>query len=267
MNEEFHRIRRLPPYVFAEVNAAKARARGRAARHHRPRHGQPGQSDPAAYRGKAGRNGGRPAHPSLLHQPRHPRPAARAGRVLPAAGSTLQLDPETEVIATLGSKEGLANLASAITSPGDTILVPNPSYPIHQFRLHHRRRQRAQHSRPARGRRCCGRSMWACGIRCRNRRPSLSIFHRTPRRIWPTWTFYRELVAFARRQHEIWILSDLAYAEIYFGDDAAALDPAGAGRARGRGRIHLDVEDLFDAGLAHRVCRRQPAAWSPHSRG
>lgn len=45
----------------------------------------------------------------------------------------VKLDPETEVIATLGSKEGLANLASAITSPGDTILVPNPSYPIHQF--------------------------------------------------------------------------------------------------------------------------------------
>src|SRR5271157_6341566 len=45
----------------------------------------------------------------------------------------VKLDPETEVIATLGSKEGLANLAAAITSPGDTILVPNPSYPIHQF--------------------------------------------------------------------------------------------------------------------------------------
>ena len=49
----------------------------------------------------------------------------------------VSLDPETEVIATLGSKEGLANLASAITSPGDTILVPNPSYPIHQFGFHY----------------------------------------------------------------------------------------------------------------------------------
>jgi alanine-synthesizing transaminase len=45
----------------------------------------------------------------------------------------VKLDPETEVVATLGSKEGLANLAQAISSPGDTILVPNPSYPIHQF--------------------------------------------------------------------------------------------------------------------------------------
>ena len=45
----------------------------------------------------------------------------------------MEVDPDREVIATLGSKEGLANLASAITSPGDVILVPNPSYPIHQF--------------------------------------------------------------------------------------------------------------------------------------
>ena len=45
----------------------------------------------------------------------------------------VDVDPETETIVTLGSKEGLANLSSAITSPGDVILVPNPSYPIHQF--------------------------------------------------------------------------------------------------------------------------------------
>ena len=45
----------------------------------------------------------------------------------------MKLDPETEVIATLGSKEGLANLAMAITAPGDVMLVPNPSYPIHPY--------------------------------------------------------------------------------------------------------------------------------------
>ena len=130
---EFHRIRRLPPYVFAEVNTAKAKARGAGGGHHRPGHGQPRQPDPAAYRRQAGRDGAGPAHRTAI-------PSARASPGLRRALAgyyqrrfDVKLDPETEVVATLGSKEGLANLASAITSPGDTILVPNPSYPIHQF--------------------------------------------------------------------------------------------------------------------------------------
>ena len=45
----------------------------------------------------------------------------------------MKLDPETQVVATLGSKEGFANMAQAITAPGDVVLVPNPSYPIHAF--------------------------------------------------------------------------------------------------------------------------------------
>ena len=45
----------------------------------------------------------------------------------------MKLDPDTQVVATLGSKEGFANMAQAITAPGDVILVPNPTYPIHEF--------------------------------------------------------------------------------------------------------------------------------------
>ena len=81
-SDEFHRIRRLPPYVFAEVNTAKARAAHRRRGHHRPRHGQPGQPDAAAHRRQAGRGGAGPAHPPLLGQQGHPRPAPRAGRLL-----------------------------------------------------------------------------------------------------------------------------------------------------------------------------------------
>ena len=64
---------------------------------------------------------------------RHPGPAQGLGRLLRRAASACALDPETQVCVTLGSKEGLANLAQAITAPGDTILSPNPSYPIHPF--------------------------------------------------------------------------------------------------------------------------------------
>ena len=67
MTEEFHRIRRLPPYVFAEVNAAKAERAGGGRGHRGPRHGQPGQPDAAAHRGQAGRGGAGPAHAPLLH--------------------------------------------------------------------------------------------------------------------------------------------------------------------------------------------------------
>jgi alanine-synthesizing transaminase len=128
----------------------------------------------------------------------------------------VDLDPETEVVATLGSKEGLANLASAITSPGDTILVPNPSYPIHQF----------------------GFIIAGAGVRSIPATPDdemLRALDRAVRHSVPKPTalivnfpsnptahmadldFYREIVAFARR-YEIWIMSDLAYAEIYFND-------------------------------------------------
>jgi alanine-synthesizing transaminase len=128
----------------------------------------------------------------------------------------VDLDPENEVVATLGSKEGLANLASAITSPGDTILVPNPSYPIHQF----------------------GFIIAGAGVRSVPATPDdemLRALDRAVRHSVPKPTalivnfpsnptanmadldFYREIVAFARR-HEIWVMSDLAYAEIYFND-------------------------------------------------
>ncbi len=132
MTEEFHRIRRLPPYVFAEVNKAKAAARA---------HGEDiidlGMGNPDS-----------PTPPHIVKKlvetvadPRSHRYSVSRG--IPGLRKALAgyyerrfdvgLDPETEVIATLGSKEGLANLSAAITSPGDTILVPNPSYPIHQF--------------------------------------------------------------------------------------------------------------------------------------
>ena len=214
MTEEFHRIRRLPPYVFAEVNSAKAKARAAAEDIVDLGMGNPDSPTPAHIVAKL---------VEAVADPRTHRYSMSKG--IPGLRKALagyydrrfkvKLDPETEVVATLGSKEGLANLAAAITSPGDTILVPNPSYPIHQF----------------------GFVLAGASVRSVPHTPDddmLSALDRAVRHSVPKPTalivnfpsnptalladlyFYKQVVAFAKK-HEIFILSDLAYSEIYFG--------------------------------------------------
>jgi alanine-synthesizing transaminase len=132
MDSEFYRTKRLPPYVFAEVNKLKAAARACRSGHRRFRHGQSRHAAAQACHRQADRDPGRSAGPPLLELARHPGPAQGPGRLL-RRRFNVEIDPEREAIVTLGSKEGLANLAQAITSPGDIILAPNPSYPIHAF--------------------------------------------------------------------------------------------------------------------------------------
>jgi len=215
MTQEFHRIRRMPPYVFAEVNQAKARARAAGEDIIDLGMGNPDTPTPPHIVAKL---------IEAVQDPRSHRYSVSKG--IPGLRRALagyyerrfdvRLDPETEVVATLGSKEGLANLASAITSPGDTILVPNPSYPIHQF-----------------GFIIAGASV--CSLPATPNDDMLEALDRAVRHSVPKPTalivnfpsnptaycadldFYRAVVAFCRK-HEIYIMSDLAYAEIYFGD-------------------------------------------------
>ena len=214
MTSEFHRIRRLPPYVFAEVNTAKARARGQGADIIDLGMGNPDSATPAHIVAKL---------VEAVQDPRTHRYSTSKGipglrRALAAYYQRrfgVALDPETEVIATLGSKEGLANLASAITSPGDTILVPNPSYPIHQFGFIIA--GAAVRSVPATPDEEMLRALDRA-VRHSVPKPTALIvnFPSNPTAYLADLEFYREIVAFARR-HEIWVMSDLAYAEIYFG--------------------------------------------------
>jgi len=215
MSEEYYRIKRLPPYIFSEVNALKAKAR-------------------AAGRdvidlGMGNPDGPTPPHivAKLVEAVQNPkthgysvsRGIAGLRRACAAYYSrrfAVELDPEHEVIVTLGSKEGLANLAQAITAPGDIVLVPNPCYPIHAFgfimagaSVRHvpvgpdvdflgELKKAVQHSIPA----------------------PLAIvlnFPANPTAQTVDLDFYGEVVAFCRR-HNIIVLSDLAYAEIYFDD-------------------------------------------------
>ncbi len=215
MTEEFHRIRRLPPYVFAEVNAAKAHARADGRDIIDLGMGNPDSPTPPHIVAKL---------VETVADPRTHRYSTSRGitglrRALAGYYQRrfdVSLDPETEVIATLGSKEGLANLASAITSPGDTILVPNPSYPIHQFGFIIA--GASVRSIPAHPGEAMLRALDS-GVRHSVPKPTALIvnFPSNPTAYLADLDFYAELVAFARR-HAIWILSDLAYAEIYFGD-------------------------------------------------
>src|ERR1700722_5792693 len=213
MSEEFHRIRRLPPYVFAEVNAAKAKARAAAEDIIDLGMGNPDSATPPHIVAKLVES---------VQDPRTHRYSVSKGipglrRALAgyyARRFGVKLDPETEAIATLGSKEGLANLAAAITSPGDTILVPNPSYPIHQFGFIIA--GASVRSIPAEP----GDEMLAAidrAVRHSVPKPTALIvnFPSNPTAYMADLAFYRELVALAKK-NDLFIISDLAYAEIFF---------------------------------------------------
>jgi alanine-synthesizing transaminase len=214
--EEFHSIRRLPPYVFEQVNRVKAIARNAGADIIDLGMGNPDLPAPPHVIEKLKDTIGKPrtdrysASKGIAGLRR-----AQAGYYARRFG--VKLNPDTQVVATLGSKEGFANVAQAITAPGDVILAPNPSYPIHAF----------------------GFLMAGGVIRSVPSEPGPQFFealeramiHSIPRPIGvvvcypanPTayvadLDFYRDLVAFAKR-HNILILSDLAYAEVYFDDN------------------------------------------------
>jgi alanine-synthesizing transaminase len=211
--EEFHRIRRLPPYVFEQVNRAKAVARNAGADIIDLGMGNPDLPTPAHVIEKL---------KDTIGKPRTDRYSAskgiaglrRAQAAYYARRFGVKLNPESQVVATLGSKEGFANVAQAITAPGDVILVPDPSYPIHAF----------------------GFLMAGGVIRSVPSEPTPEFFstlerairHSIPKPLavvvcYPSnptayvadLDFYRELVPFAKK-HGIFVLSDLAYAEVYF---------------------------------------------------
>ena len=213
MDQTFHRIKRLPPYVFAEVNAMKAsdRAAGEdvidfgmgnpdsATPQHVVDKLVEAVSDPRTHRYSTSRG-----IPGLR----------RANAAYYDRRFGVDIDPETETIVTLGSKEGFANLAQAISAPGDVIVVPNPSYPVHAYgfiiagaSLRHvpvgpgidflaELERAVKYSVP----------------------PPLALvlnFPANPTAMVVNLEFYDQVVRFCR-EHGIIIISDLAYAEIYF---------------------------------------------------
>ncbi|ACB81435.1 MULTISPECIES: LL-diaminopimelate aminotransferase [Methylorubrum] len=213
---DFHRIKRLPPYVFEQVNRIKAAARARGADIIDLGMGNPDLDAPRHVIEKLVETAGKP------RTDRYSASKGIAGLRRAQAGYYqrrfgVSLNPDTQVVATLGSKEGFANMAQAITAPGDVVLVPNPSYPIHAF----------------------GFLMAGGVIRSVPAEPTPAMFpalekavvHSIPKPValvvcYPSnptayvasLDFYRDLVAFAKK-HELILLSDLAYAEVYFDEN------------------------------------------------
>jgi alanine-synthesizing transaminase len=212
---DFHRIKRLPPYVFESVNRVKAAARNKGVDVIDLGMGNPDLPTPPHIVEKLKETIGKPRTDRYSASKGIPG-LRRAQAAYYGRRFGVKLNPDTQVVATLGSKEGFANMAQAITAPGDLVLVPNPSYPIHAF----------------------GFLMAEGTIRSVPCEPGPDFFHAleravihsTPKPIalvlcYPSnptavvadLDFYRDVVAFAKK-HDLIVLSDLAYAEIYFDD-------------------------------------------------
>ena len=218
MSEEFYRIKRLPPYVFAEVNRLKANYRAQGIDIIDFGMGNPDMDTPKHIVDKL---------VETVKKPRTHRYSSSKGiNGLRKAQASyyknrfdVNLDPDTEIIATLGSKEGLANLAMAITAPGDVMLVPNPSYPIHPYgfmiaggTLRHLPTLHNGTFNPEEYLKSLARA-----VSHSVPKPVAVVvsFPSNPTAQLCELDFYKELVSFAKK-NDLWLLSDLAYAEIYF---------------------------------------------------
>jgi len=213
--DQFYRIKRLPPYVFEQVNRLKAKKRAQGADIIDLGMGNPDLPTPAHIDAKLIETVGKP-RTNRYSASRGIPGLRRAQAAYYARRFGVKLDPDTQVVATLGSKEGFANMAQAITAPGDVILAPNPTYPIHAFGfLMAGGTIRQVPAEP-------GDAFFAALRRAVNHSVPKPIavvlnYPSNPTAYVAGLDFYREVVAFARR-HDLIILSDLAYAEIYFTD-------------------------------------------------
>ncbi len=213
MDNDFYRIKRLPPYVIAEVNAMRAAARAEGRDIIDLGMGNPDQPPPAHVIEKLCEVAQKPdAHGYSQSKGIPGLRKAQADYYERRFG--VELDPESEVIVTLGSKEGLASLATAITAPGDTILAPNPSYPIHTFGFIIAGASiRAVPTTP-------DEDYWKAleqAVTFTVPRPTVLVvnFPSNPTAEVVDLEFYERLVDWAKF-HKMWILSDLAYSELYY---------------------------------------------------
>ncbi|MBU0582868.1 MAG: LL-diaminopimelate aminotransferase [Alphaproteobacteria bacterium] len=211
--EEFHKVRRLPPYVFEQVNRLKASARSKGADIIDLGMGNPDLPTPKAIVDKLC---------EVVRDPRTHRYSSsrgipglrRAQAAYYARRFGVKLNADTQIVATLGSKEGFANMAQAITAPGDVILCPNPTYPIHAFGfimsggvIRSLQAEPDDSFIPALER----------GVKHSIPKPLALILNypSNPTAHVASLDFYKDVVAFAKK-NDIILLSDLAYSEIYF---------------------------------------------------
>ena len=211
--EEFHRISRLPPYVFNIVNELKAKARADGEDIIDFGMGNPDQPTPPHIVKKLVEVAGR----EDTHRYSVSKGIPRLRRAICNWYKNrfdVDLDFNTEAIVTIGSKEGLSHLALATLGPGDVVLVPNPAYPIHPY----------------------GVVIAGADIRHVPLTPGVDFFDELNRAIAESWPkpkmlilnfpgnpttqcveldFFEKIVAICK-EHHIWIVHDIAYADIVF---------------------------------------------------
>ena len=213
MNDDFQRIKRLPPYVFNIVNELKAKARARGEDIIDFGMGNPDQPTPQHIVDKMVEATSR----QNTHRYSLSKGIPRLRKAICnwyKSTYDVDLDFESEAIVTIGSKEGLAHLALATVGPGDAVLVPNPSYPIHPY----------------------GFVIAGADIRHVPLTPDGDFFSELEKAIKDSWPkpkmlvinfpgnptsqcveleFFEKIVKIAK-EHEIWVVHDIAYAEIVF---------------------------------------------------
>jgi alanine-synthesizing transaminase len=211
--EEFHRIQRLPPYIFSITDALKKDARARGEDIVDFGMGNPDQATPSHIVDKLTETVQR----GDTHRYSQSKGIPRLRRAICQWYQQrygVQLDSETEAIVTLGSKEGIAHLAMAILGPGDSVLVPNPSYPVHPY----------------------GFVIAGADVRHVPLTPETDFFSELETAILNTWpkpkvlvlnfpanptahcvdlAFFERVVEIALR-YKIWIIQDLAYADLVY---------------------------------------------------
>lgn len=213
MNDEFPRIKRLPPYVFNIVNDLKAKARARGEDIIDFGMGNPDKPAPAHIVEKLVEAAQRPDTHRYSVSKGIPR-LRKACCDWYKRKFDVDLDPDSECIVTIGSKEGLAHLALATMAPGDAVMVPNPAYPIHPY----------------------GFVIAGADIRHVPLTPDVDFFAELEKSVKDSWPkpkmlvlnfpgnpttqcvdleFFERIVAFAK-EHQIWVVHDLAYGEICF---------------------------------------------------
>ncbi|MCX4193044.1 alanine transaminase [Methylophaga sp. OBS1] len=213
MNDEFPRIKRLPPYVFNIVNDLKAKARARGEDIIDFGMGNPDKPAPAHIVDKLVEAAQRPDTHRYSVSKGIPR-LRKACCDWYKRKFDVDLNPDSECIVTIGSKEGLAHLALATMGPGDAVMVPNPAYPIHPY----------------------GFVIAGADIRHVPLTPDVDFFAELEKSVKDSWPkpkmlvlnfpgnpttqcvdlpFFERIVAFAK-EHQIWVVHDLAYGEICF---------------------------------------------------
>jgi alanine-synthesizing transaminase len=216
MNTDFHRIRRLPPYVFEEVNRLKAKLRAEGVDIIDFGMGNPDMPTPRHIVDKLIETVKRPK----THGYSASKGIAGLRRAMAAYYDRrfgVTLNPDAEVVVTLGSKEGFANLAQALTAPGDVIICPNPAYPIHAYGF-------IMAGGVIRHVPALSPEDYLSGISraVKHSAPPPSVlilsYPSNPTAQWVDLDFYKDAVALAKK-HDMLVLSDIAYSEIYFEDN------------------------------------------------